>query len=250
LLDEPPLLDDERPVSDGGLYGAEVLGVDALLDPYELADVGVPVVGNVEGRAGALVGRACGAAWGRKLDAPDRGAGLGEGVTVVGLDVVAGGFVSSGLATGGDTGAVADFDVELVGVAEEAEGVEKLDAPGRVVEEPDDEPEDDEGVGRNGVTGAGAGGRVPGRAAPGDDPEDDDPLDGVDLLSDGASSFAETLDTVGLEDPGRAGVVRALDDPSLSLASSLGSPDFTSEALTVIGDAPPPGIGRDVLSGR
>jgi hypothetical protein len=99
------------------------------------------------------------------------------------------------------------------------------------------------------------------------DPEDDDPEDGE--LDDGElgaaagpeedaeaepaeadPAAAEVGAGVGVEEaPGRAGRTRG-GVSSLSVAASLASLDVTSVALIVIGDAPPPGICRDVLSGR
>ena len=63
-----------------------------------------------------------------------------------------------------------------------------------------------------------------------------------------AASFAGAA--AELAGAGRAGAGRAWVVSSLPAETSLGSPDFTSDAFTVIGDAPPPGIGRDVVSGR
>lgn len=279
---------DEREVSGWGLYGLDVLAAAPLDEPNELdvlgaaeleepnepAELGAPEVGKVGGRGAAVGGLDVGAACGRKLEAPERGAGLGGGVAAE-LGVAAD---SSG--SGDDTGAGAGFDVAE---EDEGEGPEKPEALGRLALPPlamermaaasaaaaedagrpelsleplDGDEEDGGGADRNGVTvGAErAAGPAPERAAA--DPEDDDMLDSdddagekveADVETVAAVSLAGAAKTVGLDDEGRA---EALVVSSVPFEASLDSPDFTSDALTVIGDAPPPGLCRDVLSGR
>jgi hypothetical protein len=242
--------------------------VDDPKGPAELD--AVPAVGPVEGRVGVTVGRADGAACGRKLvGAADLGAGLGGGVGA-GLGVATGGFGSAGLDGADDEGTAADF---VAGVDADAGGLERpaaldrLEVPplatarvaaasaGRAGDWPlelelltGDAEVADEGTERNGVaTGSagGAAGRGLGRADPA--ALDADPAADVSVDA-GAASFDGT-GAAKPDPPARTGAGRAGGVFSPSVAS-LCSPDFTSEVFAAIGDAPPPGIRRDVLSGR
>jgi hypothetical protein len=129
--------------------------------------------------------------------------------------------------SGDDTGVGAGFD------APEGAGL-----VGPSLAPLDDDVADGAGADRSGVTVAGA----EGAAGPALDDEDAAVVF-VSGVGAGAGEAAR------LDAAGRAGADRGVVS-SLPFEASLDSPDFTSDAFTVIGDAPPPGLCRDVLSGR
>jgi hypothetical protein len=111
----------------------------------------------------------------------------------------------------------------------------------------DDEAAEGAAVGRAGGV-AGRVGGVAGRVEERLDPESEISVTGG--AGTAGAAFLAGTEEVGaallFEAAAGAGRARVVSSP----AASEGSLDFSSDAFTVIGDAPPAGICRDVLPGR